>query len=165
MVFDKSKPTNSSKIRNLGEEIRPNWAAIEAAADTFKPEGLNLDKNAVDRTAIADAIVMYNKNNQLYAIDPSSVVTQLTGGYTKAATGYTYIPGGIIIQWGPFAGSNVGIVNTFALTFPNNCWSVVVTGSNAGQPTNVCKATLLTTVKFTGRCPAGEAGYYIAIGN
>jgi len=174
MAWDKSKPTNTSKLRNLGEEIRPNWAAIESADDTFKPEGLNLDKNAIDRTAITDTMILYNKDNKLYSIDPSSIVTQLTGAYTASATnGSTTVQGGIIVKWGTCNGDGTGIVKTFATAFPNNCWSVLLTGHTSADNRNICRVTAKSTANFTfktyrgdlGTAGGAEGAYYVAIGN
>jgi len=165
MVFDKSKPTNSTKLRNLGEETRPNWAAIESAADTFKPEGLNLDKNAVDRTAIADAIVMYNKANELYAIDPSSVITKLTGGsLTAAANGKIILPNGLAFIWGTGNANTTFTSKNLAVSgFANNCFHV--SGSAKGG-TKTIGFNIVSRTQYAVKCDSGTSDYYyFAIGN
>ena len=68
MTWDPSQPTDTTKIRNLGIVIRPNWQAIEAADSSFKPVALNLDNRtplgvANDPTAIADAYLLYCKDS------------------------------------------------------------------------------------------------------
>ena len=183
MAFDKSKPTNSEKIRELGEVIRPNWDAIETADETFKPQGLNFDDRtalgiADDPTAIADAVITYCKQDtsgdpQLYAINPSSVISQLTGSFSAAASGTTTVQGGIIVKWGTSNGNGAGIVNAFGAAFPNNCWSVVLTGQTSADNRNICRVTAKTVNNFTfktyrgdtGTAGGAESAYYIAIGN
>jgi len=176
MAWDKTLPQGSTKIRNLGDVITPNWDAIETADSTFLPQALNLaDRDALaiasDPTAIADSVILYSKqdaagNPQAYFIDPSSNVIQMTTGLPiGAATGSSNLPGGIIIKWGPCNANGAGLINTFTTPFPNACWVVIPVGTNTAQPTNVIKPTLLTVNKFTAVSPAGEAGYYIAIGN
>jgi hypothetical protein len=107
----------------------------------------------------------------LYLRKANGNLFQMSGLDPVAAqTGSTFLPGGIVIKWGIYTGNGAAVqapanTNTFVTPFPNACWSVVVTGGNFAQPTNVCKVANLTTASFWGRCPAGEQGFYIAIGN
>lgn len=88
MAWDITQPTNTTKIRNLGIVIRPNWQAIEEGDSTFKPQAFNLTDRTVaglpvNPTAIADAIVVYCKestagNSEFYVIDENSNVIQLS---------------------------------------------------------------------------------------
>lgn len=88
MAFDKTQPTDTTKIRNLGTVIRPNWVAIEEADSTFQPYAINLtDRDAAalssNPTAIATAYITYCKQDasgdpEFFGIDPSSNVVQLT---------------------------------------------------------------------------------------
>ena len=95
MAYDPTQPTDSTKIRNLGTVIRPNWQAIEDADSSFKPVGINLDNRTPlvvpnDPVAISETVIPYCKDDvagdpQLFVIDQSSNVTQLTGiGSIKA---------------------------------------------------------------------------------
>ena len=68
MAFDKTKPANTTKLRNVGEVIRPNGNAIDTADATFKPHAINLiDRTAeglaVDPTDISDATILYSKQD------------------------------------------------------------------------------------------------------
>lgn len=88
MAFDKTQPTDTTKIRNLGVVIRPNWVAIESADSTFQPYALNLtDRDAAalasDPTAISTAFITYCKQDasgdpEFYGIDPDSNVLQFS---------------------------------------------------------------------------------------
>jgi len=172
-MFDKTEPSNTIKLRNLGIGIRPNWEAIESADSTFVPHALNLtDRTAAglanDPTALADAIIMYSKqdgsaNPQLFSIDPSSIITQLTGlSYVATQNGYVTLAGGIIIKWGTGTGINAGVTNTFPVAFPNNCWSVqmVTMGTKAGSGVGT-----ITKTNFVAFTDGSVTVRYIAIGN
>ena len=95
MAFEKTEPTDTTKLRNLGTVIRPNWEAMVTADSTFMPEALNLaDRTALgvanDPTALVDSVIAYSKQDgagkpQAYTIDPDSVISQLTGGSTSSS--------------------------------------------------------------------------------
>lgn len=142
MAWDAAEPQDTTKIRNLGVVIRPNWVAIEEADTTFQPKGINFTNRTVsgptdDPTADATSVIVYSKedassNPQLYAIDPSSNITQITGY-------------GSIMAWGRFNGGSGAITSQYNVTsvtrnsagnytvaFTNNLsnanYAVVVTG-------------------------------------
>lgn len=90
MAFDKTQPTDTTKIRNLGTVIRPNWDAIETADSTFKPYAINLQNRTPlgvsnDPATIADTSIIYVKddgagNPELYSKDGSGNIIQMTEG-------------------------------------------------------------------------------------
>ena len=161
MAWDKTKPANSSKLRNLGEEIRPNWEAIESAEATFKPVGLNLDNRtalviANDPTAIADSVILYSKEDgagdpQGYAIDPDDSISHLTG--IKAWVRFNGNPAVATINDSFFvSGVTKDSSTTFTITFSNNLkntdYGVIVTSS--GDIAKVVSGTLAVgSVKVT----------------
>ncbi|NJO03299.1 MAG: hypothetical protein HC880_17905, partial [Bacteroidia bacterium] len=111
MAWDITQPTDTTKIRNLGIVIRPNWEAIQTADSTFKPLGLNFNDRtvagvAVDPTAIADAYIMYCKtdtagNSELFGINDTSGIIQFTQGIpTIGTSGSVFLAGGLILKWG-----------------------------------------------------------------
>lgn len=87
-MFDKSQPTDTTKIRLLGEVIRPNWVAIEEGDNSFRPLSLNLQNrtsSAVsnDPTLLVDTSKFYVKNDgagnpEAFVIDTMGRITQLT---------------------------------------------------------------------------------------
>lgn len=179
MAWDKTQPTNTTKLRNLGVVIRPNWDAIETADSTFIPEALNLtDRTAAglpnDPTAITDAMIAYSKqdgsgNPQLYAIDPSSTITQLTGGsQTEATKGHLLLPGGIKINWGSITSTgSTPKAENFESAFSSAVYSISVTpASDNGTRTAVVDTTTPpTTATFYVRSSNnGMLVYYMAIG-
>ncbi|MFO7881199.1 MAG: hypothetical protein R6U52_01515 [Kosmotogaceae bacterium] len=180
MTWDKTQPTDTTKLRNLGVVIRPNWEAIESADDTFIPHALNFtDRDAAglasDPTAITDAMIAYSKQDadgdpQLYAIDPSSVVTKLTGGsQSAAAKGHLLFPGGIKINWGKIISTaNVPKEETFDSAFDTAVYSITLTplaDQGSSRTAVIDSDTPPATDKFYIRSTnAALIVYYIAIG-
>ncbi|MGX9965553.1 gp53-like domain-containing protein [Roseomonas sp. F4] len=104
------------------------------------------------------------------------------GGGTLGVTGHWRLPGGLILQWGNFAGTtgsfsdgvaeNPGIAVTFPIAFPTSCWHVFAI------PFDVDGGSLQETVWRTGSptatgCSLGlsckqagtlMSGSYLAIG-
>lgn len=107
MAFDKTLPTNSTKIRNYPTVLTDNWSGIQTGDLTFKTWQLNFaDRDEVegappptqDPTRDDDTMIMFSKNNadgetDLYILDdrsaPSANEIQLT---TNGALGGTSTP-------------------------------------------------------------------------
>ena len=173
-AWDSTQPENTTKLRRLGDVIRPNFKAIESADSTFKPEAINLaDRTPLvspnDPTAVAASVILYSKQDgagkpQLYSIDPDSNIIQLTAGLPTAADpGSSYLAGGIIIKWGYGNATVAGNTITFVSAFPNNCWEVILTPQGGtGRATSVDTKTVNNFVAHaTNTVTVG----YIAIGN
>lgn len=91
--------------------------------------------------------------------------TQLTGTTVGSGSGYTFLPGGIILKWG--SSGTTGSSVAFPVAFPNNCWSMIVTGTSTlytgGFVVSALSASNYTVSRTSG---SGATGYYyIAIGN
>lgn len=180
MAWDAAEPQDTTKIRDLGTVIRPNWVAIEEADSTFKPDALNLDNRTVaglpvNPTAIANAFIMYSKsdgagNTQLYGIDPSSNVIQFTkGAVTNSSAGTSYLPGGVIVKWGSDAfGASASKAVTFGSAFPSSVygvWCTPITSTNVS--TNVIAVETVGVAGFTAYRTATSgvvSFYYLALG-
>lgn len=139
MVFDATQPTNVTKIRNLGTVIRPNWTAIQQADATFKPYAVNLDNRTPlpignDPVAIANSYIVYSKqdvsgNPQLYGIGPTAQITKITSSIVPvaAASGYTYLPGDLLLQWGKaHASSSATTTVNFPIPYTDLPYSIQV---------------------------------------
>tara|TARA_R110002126_G_scaffold77229_5_gene192679 strand:- start:6799 stop:7485 length:687 start_codon:yes stop_codon:yes gene_type:complete len=86
VAFDKTLPTNSTKIRNYPTVLTDNWSAIQTGDLTFKTWQLNFaDRDEVegappptqDPTRDDDTMIMFSKNNadgetDLYILDDRS---------------------------------------------------------------------------------------------
>jgi hypothetical protein len=101
MAYDTTQPTDTTKIRNLGVVIRPNWVAIQEGDATFRPYAINLQNRtplivANDPATIAGSSIIYVKNDgagnpESFAKDGAGNIVQLTvggrlGGTTTNAT-------------------------------------------------------------------------------
>jgi hypothetical protein len=123
MVWNKLLPTDKNEIRTLGEDIRPNWEAIESADSTLKQAGVNLAEQGGDLAGLSTTCRIFGKaaNGQTELFVQNSAggdAVQLTRGKpTVAATGFTFLPGGIIMAWGKSTGiTNNGTITVSGLT-------------------------------------------------
>ncbi len=97
-------------------------------------------------------------------------VVMVNGIPSAASAGYTYLPGGIILQWGvknlPASGDNA---IAFPITFPTNCFNVQLSVERAAANIDavVIKTASISTSGFTAIAPtAGSTNiYWVAIGN
>lgn len=186
MVWDITQPTDTTKIRNLGIVIRPNWQAIQEADATFKPYAMNFDNRTPlavpnDPTAIADSYILYCKedtagNPELFGIDPSSVISQFTStDRTLAQTGYALLAPGFLLQWGRgfMAGGTASLTVTFPKAFSATAWTVTstpynnpITGSSPREwgVQNISDVDF-QAVAFNGVVPGGGVNFgWMAIG-
>lgn len=181
MAWDPTQPEDTTKLRNLGVVIRPNWAAIVGGDSTFKPQALNYANRTVagvpvDPTAVADTYITYAKtdaagNTEMFAIDEDSNVIQLTKGVPIADTySSTCLPGGLIMKTAITSAIVTGSTVTFQTAggvldpFPNNCFSVVVTPIAATGRFAAVSAVSVNSFKINHNTSAIQ-WYYIAIGN
>lgn len=84
MAFDKTLPSNSTKIRNYPSVLTSNFAAIQTGDLTFKSEALNfIERDAVvpgiasDPTRDDDTMIIYSKqdaatNTELFVMDDTA---------------------------------------------------------------------------------------------
>lgn len=89
-----------------------------------------------------------------------------------AANGWTFLPGGLIYQWGIFNFGAVAGVITFAtanIAFPTNCFGVLLTViTNGGAPFGTMSVANVSTTSFqyTIQNQGAATGFYwSAIGN
>jgi hypothetical protein len=144
MAWDTLQPTNTTKIRNLGVVIRPNWAAIQTADSTFTPDALNFKNRTpsvvpIDPAAIATAYIAYCKedaagNPELFGISAASEIVQFTKAgrlgvatqgvnalnFIMDSTSFTYGKNQMIVASGSFsaAGALLSGVNMSAVSHP-----------------------------------------------
>lgn len=184
MAYDSTQPTNTTKLRNVGVVIRPNWIAIEDGDPTFKPKAINLNNRTPlgvpnDPAAIANSYVLYSKqdpagNVQLYGIDPASRVTQMSLAVSpsSAANGYTWLAGGMLMQWGQAhangsANTTIGFPVGFSgvpYSIQTNFWRS--SGSTTMKPLDVLNGgTPVTANNFTvWNANGGHDFFWLAIG-
>jgi len=183
-----TEPQDTTKIRDLGTVIRPNWVAIDQAESTFTPIAFNFanrtpDPAPNDPAAIADAYILYCKDDsggdpELFGIDESSNIIQFTNGApTVAQNGFCFLPGGLFLQWGRglIAGGGTTAAVVFPTAFSAAAYSVVstpydnpITGSTPrewGIQNASITANGFTAQSFNGVVPGGGVNFgWIAIG-
>jgi hypothetical protein len=169
MVWDLTQPTDTTKIRNLGTVIRPNWQAIQEGDASFKPYSINLDNRTPlpisnDPLAIANAYLLYCKEDtagdpQLYGIDASSNIIQFTGGApTLGTNGHVFLPGNLMLQWFTTTAAN-GATVTFPIPFAANAYCVVGNEvTNNISDFDFVKPAAFTTTDFTLRLVRADGG-------
>jgi len=88
-------------------------------------------------------------DQQLFWETGTGLVSQITAAVTPSPTspGYTYLPGGILLQWGSITGSP--IANSAVVSFPISFGTVfaatlggATNSSNASNPINIRQSTL-----------------------
>ena len=130
MTFDPSQPTNTTKIRLLGQVIRPNWLAIEQATSSFRPYAINLRDRTVappgipDPTAISspDAIILFCKQDatptqEFYLRYPNGNITKLTEAGTVGS------------HTTPLRGSSISLDSSTPILLHTSAYMIVAHGS------------------------------------
>ncbi len=92
------------------------------------------------------------EGNLFFLRNGSASAIQMTGPLSPlaAGNGYTFLPGGFLMQWGTF---NPGIVVgnnpiSFNITFPNNVYNIMISAINAS-------ATIVLTINPAGSTTSG----------
>ena len=132
------------------------------------PNGhINISNNSVN-TFIFTQTGNLNISNTVNAASMSLVSNTLTlGTSTIAATGYTFLPNGLKINWGFVAANNgVGGNATFASAFTTACYGVMHSAANSLGNTTwlVGVNTTVAQIRSTSAVSPGGNVYYIAYG-
>jgi len=136
------------------------------------PQGGNPPAIAGYGQLYSKTINSFTSDQALFWETGTGLIQQLTANLTPtvATNGSSFLPGGIIIQWG--SGSAVADLTTisFNVTFPNNLFSLTIAHSAVAPGENtqtIVSASSKTTSNFRLRVSgASAASYsYIAIGN
>jgi hypothetical protein len=184
MPFDKTQPADSTKIRNLGVVTRPNWVAIEEADASFKPYALNLTNRSVlpapipaDPAAIVDSYILYSKRDvagsvQLYGINQAGTIVQISNawGTVSAQNGYSWLAGGMLIQWGlSHANAAANTVIGFPIAFSAAPYSITTnfyrtTGSTTMKPLDIVTGSVNINNFTVWNANGGHDFFFMAIG-
>lgn len=122
----------------------------------------------------------FNSDTALFFLTGGNRLQQLTSNIVPslAINGYTFLPGGILLQWGrKTVATGTGTV-TFAtnnIAFPNNCWNVIAVPFYTGAATTSAsqavyiKQDTLSNTKFDYDLIASSSSikgfFWVAIGN
>ena len=114
----------------------------------------------------ADKVMFINQDGTNWAQVASS--TQLDFKSSQAANGYTYLPNGLIMQWGDDTATTGGFAATFPLTFPTAFLNGSATAATAVSNTNSQRLHISSpsTSGMTITNPRADGlVYWIAIGH
>lgn len=151
MEYDSTAPASGINLSAGRPVVLANFAGIETyisrdhesfdlnSADSGKHKAIRLLEGAAP-TTLANELGLYNKVNggisTLYLRkEGDGTEIQLTGSTdpTAAATGQTFLAGGIILKWGSAAIVSAvgGTEISFVAAFPNDCFDIQVTPLDA----------------------------------
>ncbi len=123
---------------------------------TQYPQGIPATVTGIGQLFSSSVTDGVNTDTGLYWLTGGGRQIALTRNFAPviAATGYTFLPGGLIMQWGsiatPASGAPVaGNLVTFPLTFPNNVFSITL-GPSRANTTNEALTVNSTTVTTAG---------------
>lgn len=96
--------------------------------------------------------IQYDGSNSFSLVaGGSTVYTVNTTSTSKTANGYTYLPNGIVLQWGnyPDANSTANVIS-FPLTFSTNVYSITVSSNTVGANVGIYAQNSSTFTVITG---------------
>lgn len=149
-----------------------------------KPAGfhkvIHMVPQAVDPAPMAGFGQLYSKTTTDFITDEAlfwetgtGLISQLTMNFTPtiAANGTTFLPGGLILQWGKFNFASGSDSTTFILlgvkSFPNNCFAFLANQSANTTSANTLNIFNVTNLGFDylNTSSAAKNFYWIALGN
>ncbi len=185
MTFDASIPQATDLISQSQSQIQTNFSQSNTAFgidhtafDVVSNQGKHKKSTYVDQASnpstSANEVALYTKNlsgaSTLYLRKESNgTVVQMSGpDPVVAASGLSFLPGGIIIQWGTYTitNGNATVAVLFSSSF-TTVYSLVITGNGSADSSRPYY-TSLSASGFTGGRggTAGTVNYtYIAIGS
>jgi len=90
--------------------------------------------------------------------------TVLLGGADASANGYSYLPSGIIIQWGTVSANSSAGNATFSVTFPTACRSVTMNAIGSDIYAHLAQFANTSTARIRTNSATSANVNYIAIG-
>lgn len=183
MTYNPNIPQANQLISQSQAQIQTNFAQLDTVFDidhvTFdnatagnrgKHRQSTYIQLAGDPTTAVDELAMYAKDlagaETLYLRKESNgTVVQMSGrDPVVAASGETFLPGGLLMKWGQIGAASNGVAQNFPTAFPTACYSVVVCANVSGTLPSV-GVNGFTTAGFTFRTSGGAIPItYVAIG-
>lgn len=189
MAWDKDKPIDDEKLRLLAGVIRDNWAEIEQNDSGVLAGSLNqwaihlIDRNEASVTgpatpvAIDEVGILYcrddglgGKRDLFYRNADADVQLTRNDKVSVASNGYTYLPGGLILQWWKTDSVGTGTQSiTIPTAFPNSILNIQLTAQRTGVINDVDIYVRAGTETVSGFDVRNESSntvniYFMAIG-
>lgn len=167
----------------LQDRFDENHVDLDGGAGGGKHKFLQMpEQSSAPATAVNELGVYSKVANSISELflrrESSGTEIQLTTGDVRANTrGYTFLPGGVLLQWGiitaPSNGGTVTFTDDSGIDFPNNIWCLTTTAISkvGGTSTTHVSAPRKDTVLTTGYTYDWAAStsyvefYWQAIGN
>lgn len=185
MTFSASVPLSSDSPSTFPAQNQTNMSRLETIIGNdhqFNGTAASNDgyHNLINMTiqapsgALASTGRLYAKSNvniYPYYMDDNGVEQQLAGQNSIAASGYTTLPGGVIMQWGTKSSPGTSGSVTFGLTFPTAIFQVQLTLQHTGsgaETYTVQGSTPPSTTGFSYTTSASGATsklFWVALGN
>lgn len=195
MSYTANVPVSGQSLGNSRPIINQNFQTIDTAftvnhknfnnAQAGKHELVQLPTaQAASPGTAAGEIALYSKDvagvPQLFfqkeSVAAAGADIQMTVDVvpTAAENGVTFLPGGMILQWGKVATGSVSEIYGFNITFPNNVFNIQVCPISGAAPypsvlfSAVVSSTALFVIKYSGSTNVSANYpniYWTAIGN
>jgi hypothetical protein len=173
-----TRPLIETNFQQIATVMAVNHEAFNASGEG-KHKFVQLTHQGSDPATAASEVVLYNKlgagpaeQDLFMRAQSSSDIYQLTRvdntNFAKFATstggnssGWTFLPGGMLLQYGSGSATPVSSNITFPKAFTNAPYSVTI-GQKGSNQTNVPS---VTTTNFSVITPSGTSNFYwMAIG-
>lgn len=185
MTFNPSIPASTDLISQSQSQIQTNFSqsntafgidhtAFDVVSNQGKHKKSTYVEQGADPATAANELAIYSKDlgavSTLYLRKESNgtVIQMSARDPVIAASGCSFLPGGILIQWGTYslAAGTLTTPVAFAVTFPTAVYSLTITGDITNNKSMPSYSTL-TTSGFNGN--KTDTGFatnytYIAIG-
>ncbi len=168
--------TNFSQLNTIFEKDHVEYDNA-TTADRGKHKQSTYPDSSSDPATAGNELALYSKdvggNSRFFMRQESSgTVIQLSGIDPVLMTnGYTFLPGGVIFQWGeiaPVSGKSSTPVS-FPIAFPNTVFQVVITGDHSSSVGSFDAWILSGTIALGGFTIRNNvhnfAFHWLAIGN
>ena len=134
-----------------------NVVLKHATGNIWNPQNNNAANRDITLDIATDFVMLRYSSTAAYWIVVSSSFNNFVN--SKTASGYTYLPNGLIMQWGDSI--SVNVATNFPVAFPNAALAAVTTGAiNNGNNTGV--ATLSTTqITVNQSGGSGSVSYFV----
>jgi hypothetical protein len=182
MTFTANIPNTGQSLGSTQKAVRDNFSNYNntISVNHVAPNSTGAGKHtfsefvvqASDPATAPNEITLYGKtttsgNTELFIRkDNSGNVYQLTSGTpSSASTGYTFLPGGIIIQWGRTNSGSVSFPKEFSNVPYNVQVSSLANGISTSNLVNISNSPNPTSTGFSVNQGTGGLFYYwLAIG-
>lgn len=138
------------------------------------PQGVNPVAVPGFGQLFSKTINSFTSDQALFWETGAGLIQQLTMNLTPSAVlnGYTFMPGGILVQWGAVVSAAASGTTNFNITFPNNCFNIQLTSvvsSTTNHANGMYVEGVLNTANFkwnqADRATSQTGFFWYAIGN